>query len=171
MSSPALAALFGLLSAAVFAIDVRTRLGANVPLLYIVPVLITLWHARRGALWAPAICTALVALRVMWFPSGDLLLGVVNRALTLLTKGPMAEKELVKKALALGQEMFLGDEIERREAVCKPLVLNALQAFVDHGYLVHREDYDLAPDHASETALSELERTIASYLPPVRSER
>jgi signal transduction histidine kinase len=84
MRAPVLAVLFGLLTASIFAVDVRTRLGANIPLLYIVPVLITLWHAPRGALWAPAICTALVVLRVMWFPSGDFLLGVVNRALTVL---------------------------------------------------------------------------------------
>jgi glycerol-3-phosphate O-acyltransferase len=96
---------------------------------------------------------------------------VTARALTLLTKGPMAEKELVKKALGIGQEMFLRDEIQRREAVCKPLVQNALQAFVDQGYLVHRDDYDLAPDHASDAALAELERTLTSYLPPARSER
>lgn len=78
------AMIFSALSALVFFLDARVPLGANVPLLYIVPVLIAIWHARGSGVAAPAICTGLIVLRVFWLPSGDWFLGVFNRALTLL---------------------------------------------------------------------------------------
>jgi hypothetical protein len=36
---------------------------------------------------------------------------------------------------------------------------------VDHGYLLHRESYELAPGHTRAEELSAIELTIASYLP------
>jgi glycerol-3-phosphate O-acyltransferase len=87
------------------------------------------------------------------------------RALRLLDKGPLTEKELVKRALALGNEMFLAGEIERREAVSKPILENAFESFTDQGLLVHREGYDLSPAAASAARLSEIEHTLVSYLP------
>jgi glycerol-3-phosphate O-acyltransferase len=71
----------------------------------------------------------------------------------------------VKRALAAGQEMFLAGEIERQEAVSKPLITNALAAFVDAGYLVHRQDYDLAQGYASSDALEGIEQSLRAYLP------
>ena len=86
MSSGHLArvATFTALCAAVFVLDTQVPLGANVPLLYVVPMLIALWHAGERGLAAPAICTALTVVRVVWLPSGDWGLGVFNRALTIL---------------------------------------------------------------------------------------
>jgi glycerol-3-phosphate O-acyltransferase len=90
---------------------------------------------------------------------------VAARSLRLLEKGPLAGKDLVKRALALGSEMFLAGEIERREAVSKPTLQNAFEAFTDLGFVVHRDGYDLAPGRTSPAALSEIEELLASYLP------
>jgi glycerol-3-phosphate O-acyltransferase len=94
---------------------------------------------------------------------------VAARALHLLEKGPLADKDLVKRALALGSEMFLAGEIERREAVSKPTLQNAFEAFSDHGFVVHRDGYDLAPGRTSPAALTEIENLLASYLPRRRA--
>ncbi|HEV8551412.1 MAG TPA: 1-acyl-sn-glycerol-3-phosphate acyltransferase [Polyangiaceae bacterium] len=90
---------------------------------------------------------------------------VAARALVLLERSALPEKELVRKALAIGGEMFLAGAIERREAVSKPMLKNAFQAFVDHGFLLHRDDFQLTPDHASAEAVRAIEQTIAGYLP------
>jgi glycerol-3-phosphate O-acyltransferase len=90
---------------------------------------------------------------------------VVARSLEHLEKGRLAEKELVRKALSVGREMLATGVVERPEAVSKPMIQNALQAFVDHGYLIHREGYELSPEHARPEALTAIEQTIASYLP------
>jgi glycerol-3-phosphate O-acyltransferase len=101
---------------------------------------------------------------------GSLLEGyrVAARALHLLEKGNLTEKELVKRSLALGREMFLAGEIERREAVTKPTLENAFEAFTDHGYVVHREAYDLAPGTTTPATLTAVEQTLVSYMPRVR---
>jgi glycerol-3-phosphate O-acyltransferase len=91
------------------------------------------------------------------------------RALRLLEKGSLTDKELVKRSLALGREMFLAGEIQRREAVSKPTLENAFESFTDQGFLVHREGYDLAPLATSPAALSEIEATLASYQPRRRA--
>jgi glycerol-3-phosphate O-acyltransferase len=94
---------------------------------------------------------------------------IAARGLVALERGPLGEKELVKKTLALGNEMFLAGEIERREAVSKPTLKNAFQAFVEQGFLLHREEYLLAPDFAAPGATRAIEAQIASYLPGRRS--
>ncbi|HEY3496256.1 MAG TPA: 1-acyl-sn-glycerol-3-phosphate acyltransferase [Polyangiaceae bacterium] len=88
---------------------------------------------------------------------------VAARALRYLEKGPLGEKDLLKRALTLGSEMFLAGEIERREAVSKPLLQNAFQAFAEQGFLVHREGYELPAEPNTDLA-----RTIQSYLPARR---
>ncbi len=90
---------------------------------------------------------------------------VAARALRFLSKAPLAEKELVKRALAQGQEMFMAGEVARPEAVSKLLVQNALQAFVDQGIIVHRQNYDLGDGYTSSEALSAVEQNLRSYLP------
>jgi glycerol-3-phosphate O-acyltransferase len=90
---------------------------------------------------------------------------VAARALRYLEKGPVGEKELAKRALALGGEMFLAGEIERREAVSKPLLANAFQVFVEHGLLAHRESYELV---AEPSRCDEFARTLLGYLPARR---
>lgn len=57
------------------------------------------------------------------------------RGLGVLLKGPLPEKELVKKTLATGKRMFFTGEIERSEAVSQPIVKNAVLAFLDQGTL------------------------------------
>jgi len=94
---------------------------------------------------------------------------VAARGVLLLERGALAEKELVRKTLALGGEMFLAGAIERREAVSKPTLKNAFQAFVEQGMLVHRNEYQLAADYASPEAARTIEQTIVGYLPGGRS--
>jgi hypothetical protein len=55
--------------------------------------------------------------------------------------------------------------VARQEAVSKPLVQNALQAFVDHGYVVYRKNYVLGEGFTSDEALAGVERKIRAYLP------
>lgn len=90
---------------------------------------------------------------------------IAARGLIALERGPLGEKELVKKTLALGNEMFLAGEIERREAVSKPTLRNAFQAFAEQGFVLHRDTYLLAPDYAGPEAVRGIEAQIASYLP------
>jgi glycerol-3-phosphate O-acyltransferase len=90
---------------------------------------------------------------------------VAARALGHLDKGRMQEKDLVRKALALGREMLAAGVIDRPEAVSKPVIQNAFQAFIDHGFVASREGYELSPAAQREGALASLEVTLASYLP------
>ncbi len=90
---------------------------------------------------------------------------VAARALGLLVRGPMTPKDLVKKALALGQRMFLAGDIERREAVSGPLIENALEAFVDLEY-VNRSDgkLELPESFASVETARTIEAKVAGFL-------
>jgi glycerol-3-phosphate O-acyltransferase len=90
---------------------------------------------------------------------------IAARGVLALERAPLGEKELVKKTLALGHEMFLAGEIERREAVSKPTLKNAFQAFVEQGFLVHRDGYLLAPEYAAPGRALAIEAQVASYLP------
>jgi glycerol-3-phosphate O-acyltransferase len=90
---------------------------------------------------------------------------IAARGLLALERGPLGEKELVKKTLGLGKEMFLAGEIERREAVSKPTLRNAFQAFAEQGFVLHRENYLLAPDYVGPDAVRGIEAQIASYFP------
>jgi glycerol-3-phosphate O-acyltransferase len=90
---------------------------------------------------------------------------VASRTLVALLKGPLADKEFIRRALALGSRMYLAGEIERREAVSKPLVENALLAFADQGYL--RADHgklELAAEYRSAEAIRAVEAGLAVYL-------
>ncbi len=57
------------------------------------------------------------------------------RGLALLVRGPMARRELVRRAMAVGERMYLSGEITRREALARPTIESALRAFEDQGYL------------------------------------
>jgi glycerol-3-phosphate O-acyltransferase len=93
---------------------------------------------------------------------------IAARALAPLLKGPLLQKDLVKRALVVGERMFLAGEIERREAVSRPLFENAHGAFVDQGYLT-RDDgkLRLADSYDSQAAMRTIEPRIAGFLPPV----
>ncbi|HEY4160196.1 MAG TPA: 1-acyl-sn-glycerol-3-phosphate acyltransferase [Polyangiaceae bacterium] len=91
---------------------------------------------------------------------------VAARALEHLEKVPLAEKELTKRALALGNRLFLAAAIERPEAVSKTILQNAFQAFVDQGYLAQRDNkLDLGEGVAARGGLSNLAQHIRNYFP------
>ena len=90
---------------------------------------------------------------------------VAARALSLLVRGPLTQKELVKKAIGIGERMFLAGDIARREAVSAPIVENALLAFADLEY-VNRTDgkLELPESYASAETVRVIEAKIASFV-------
>lgn len=92
---------------------------------------------------------------------------VAARAAAALLKGPLAPKDLAKRAIGVGERMFLAGEIACREAVSRPVIDNALLAFVDQGYLGRSDGkYVLPASYASVDAVRVIEGRIASYLAP-----
>ncbi len=88
---------------------------------------------------------------------------IAARALTSLLKGPLTAKDLAKRALTLGERMFLAGEIGRREAVTKPVFENAFLAFVDQGYLARVEGKLVLPEsYASADAVRTIETRIVT---------
>jgi glycerol-3-phosphate O-acyltransferase len=89
---------------------------------------------------------------------------VAARGLTALLKGPMSEKELIRRSLILGDRMYLSNDIELREAVSKPLIANALVAFREEGYLRLRDGrYALTESFDSPEAVSTIEGRLADF--------
>jgi glycerol-3-phosphate O-acyltransferase len=94
---------------------------------------------------------------------------VAARSLKAVVERPQTEKELIRRALSIGQHMFLDAEIQRLEAVSKPIFASAYSAFADQGYLVHREGKYLAGSELSNASSSEeLEQRLFDYLPRQR---
>lgn len=90
---------------------------------------------------------------------------IAARALRTLALGPVEKRELVQRAMRIGEQMFLGGEIERAEAVSRPVIENALAAFRDLGYLDRDGDaVRLAPAHRTDEAAAAVEAGIAAYL-------
>jgi len=91
---------------------------------------------------------------------------VAARALTLLLKGPMTDKDFVRRALVVGDRMFLAGDIELREAVSKPLIQNALRVFREEGYLELTEDgkYVLAESFANAETVGTIEGRLVGFL-------
>jgi glycerol-3-phosphate O-acyltransferase len=95
---------------------------------------------------------------------------IAARTLEHLQKMPLTEKDLLKRAIAVGNRAFLSGELERQEAVSKSILQNAFQAFVDHGFLALRDDkLDLGEAHSSAAATAEISDRIRGYLPEVRA--
>ena len=91
---------------------------------------------------------------------------IAARACTALLKGALAPKELVKRAIGIGERMFLAGELFGREAVTGPVIENAFLAFADQGYLGRADGkYVLAESYASADAVRVIEGRIASWLP------
>jgi glycerol-3-phosphate O-acyltransferase len=88
---------------------------------------------------------------------------IAARGLSALLRGPMASKDLVKRAMTGGERMFLAGEIGRREAVSRPLLENAYASFVDQGYLA-RADNKLAlnESYATASAVATIESRIVT---------
>ena len=90
---------------------------------------------------------------------------VAARGLGALLKADATPKDLTKKCLAVGNRMFFAGEISRKEAVSKPLVENALTAFVDQGYLLKNEGkLELTDTFRAQTAVATIESKIALFL-------
>jgi glycerol-3-phosphate O-acyltransferase len=91
---------------------------------------------------------------------------VAARTLEHLLKGGMPKKELIKLGLKNGQRMFLRAEIERSEAVARPIFEHAFDAFVDQGYLLRKGDeLSLAQSFYSAAGVQAVEARITAFLP------
>ncbi len=112
------------------------------------------WHGRRWVLTYAAM--------VRNYVEGY---RVVVRALSQLLDQPLAEKDLVKNALELGQRMYHAGELERMESISKPMFENALLALQDQGCVrTTQGKLTLTPHYSTEPSLLDLEAKVASYL-------
>jgi glycerol-3-phosphate O-acyltransferase len=89
---------------------------------------------------------------------------IAARGLAGLRSGPLDAKDLVKQTLATGRRMYLSGEVERAEAISKPLLQNALSAFQDLGYVMQAGGQLQLPPEAKDDAIWGLEESIAKYL-------
>jgi len=88
---------------------------------------------------------------------------IAARGLGALLKGPLALKDVVKRAIPTGERMFLAGEIARREAVSRPLLENAYASFVDQGYLSRSSGrLALTESYATQSAVATIEARIAA---------
>jgi glycerol-3-phosphate O-acyltransferase len=91
---------------------------------------------------------------------------IAARGLGALLKGPLALKDVVKRAIPTGERMFLAGEIARREAVSRPLLENAYASFVDQGYLSRSNGkLALTESYATQGAVGTIEARIAAMGP------
>jgi glycerol-3-phosphate O-acyltransferase len=90
---------------------------------------------------------------------------VAARGLAGLEKGPLDAKDLIKQTLSTGRLMYLSGEVERAEAISKPLLENAFAAFQDLGFVSQAAgQIQLASKPGVEQASRCLEESIAKYL-------
>ena len=88
------------------------------------------------------------------------------RATETLATWPLSRKEWGKRALALGQRMYLAGELELRESLSRTKLDNALSSLRDLGYVSFGDDDMLVRGEAltSVDTLREYARTMARYL-------
>jgi len=92
---------------------------------------------------------------------------VAARSVAALVRGPLSYKELTKRALAMGNRMFYAGEIERLEAVSKPILENAYLAFVDERFLKHSDGkLELTEEYRSVEAAQLIETKVRGVLGP-----
>ncbi|HOT12910.1 MAG TPA: hypothetical protein PK710_24225, partial [Polyangiaceae bacterium] len=74
--------------------------------------------------------------------------------------------DLIRRALAIGDKMFLSGEIERREALSSRIIENAFLSFVDQGYIEQTEANKLAlvSSFADPAAVRTIENRIMATL-------
>jgi glycerol-3-phosphate O-acyltransferase len=90
---------------------------------------------------------------------------IAARALRVLVRGPLPQKDLAARALRIGERMFLAGEIERSEAVSRPVLENAFAAFLDEGYLARAEGkLSLTESFLSDESAQAIEGRIAAHL-------
>jgi glycerol-3-phosphate O-acyltransferase len=85
------------------------------------------------------------------------------RSLTALLRGPLSSKEVVRRAIAIGQRMFLAGDLSRREAVSSPMIENAYASFIDQGYVARSGGkLTLTESYATADAVATIEARIAA---------
>jgi glycerol-3-phosphate O-acyltransferase len=90
---------------------------------------------------------------------------IFARSLAALLDNALPEKELIKVALTTGSRMYLAGEVERSEAISKPVFGNALASFQDQGLLkASQSKVVLAERCSSEAEVAALEAQIATFL-------
>jgi glycerol-3-phosphate O-acyltransferase len=89
---------------------------------------------------------------------------IAARGLSGLRNGPLDAKDLVKQTLATGRLMYLSGEVERAEAISKPLIQNAFASFQDLGYITSAGGQLQLPANAKDESIPALEESIARYL-------
>jgi glycerol-3-phosphate O-acyltransferase len=90
---------------------------------------------------------------------------IAARGLQLLLKGPLTEKELVKRTLGVGSRMFLSSDVELREAISKPLIQNALTSFREEGYIRVRDGrVSLTSSFHGAEIVATIESRIAGFI-------
>jgi glycerol-3-phosphate O-acyltransferase len=90
---------------------------------------------------------------------------VAARAAQALLKGPLSSKELVKRALVVGERMFLSGEIGRREAISRSILENALRALDDQQALRTVDGkLTLRPPFDSPETVTGLEARMRTFL-------
>lgn len=93
---------------------------------------------------------------------------VAARSLVTIVKAPASEKDLVRRALLTGNRMLAAGEIERRESITKPLIVNALAALADDEYVRRSGDrVELAESFRNAKAVSAIEGRIAGFMEDV----
>ncbi len=85
---------------------------------------------------------------------------VAARSVRVLFEEKLDTKALTSRALAIGRDMFLGGEIDRREAISGPTMHAAFEAFVERGLLARAKDAYVLADSAT----PELARALEAYL-------
>ena len=90
---------------------------------------------------------------------------VAASSLDRLLKEPRSEKDLIKSGLALGHSLYLSDKLHRREAISKPLLENAYQAFIAVGYLRSvASKLELAEAYQTRAAVAEIADHLTGFL-------
>jgi glycerol-3-phosphate O-acyltransferase len=89
---------------------------------------------------------------------------IAARGLSGLKSGPLDPKDLVKQTLATGRLMYLSGEVDRAEAISKPLIQNAFAAFQDLGHVAQAGGQIQLPAGSRDDAIPVLEESIARYL-------
>ncbi|KAK4045125.1 hypothetical protein OUZ56_032533 [Daphnia magna] len=90
---------------------------------------------------------------------------VAARSLRALRKGPLDQKDLVKRALKMGERLYVDGTISRKEALSKPAIESALQAFESLGYVTRSEGkVRLSEAWESEEGVALIEARVRTYL-------
>jgi glycerol-3-phosphate O-acyltransferase len=86
-------------------------------------------------------------------------------ALRLLLGEGLAEKDWLKQSLALGNRLLLDGVIDRREAISKPVLQNALRSLSEMGFVRSRDGkLHIHEAFQSHQALFEVQSAITGYL-------